>query len=534
MAVSLVVTDAGRAALVNAANTGTAPVTIAQTGISATSITPSPTATVLPGEIKRITTLPGDVVADDTIHLIVRDESDAVFILRSFALYLSDGTLFAIAGQAEAILEKSAQALMLLAIDVQFADIDANELTFGDTNFLNPPATTERQGVVELATVAEGQLGIDALRALTPSAAKAAILGWLLAQDGAGSGLDADLLDGQHGSWYTDITGRLGYTPLNAVAYTADDVVGKLVTVDGAGSGLDSDLLDGQHGSYYGNIPARLGFTPVQQGTGVGQLSNIVKIGWSGSRVKATVDASDMGNLVFDSHISDVWRASNDGSGSGLDADLLDGLHAASFARVDWVAEQAFSGSIKVPGFRSTGAGTIDGTLTAGAVRISGTSGQNGLSAGTGDGASFGVFNLAIDCWNGLGFRAHDGVVRGVYDARNGNWDIKGNYHVNGVPILRDIGNSLEQTGYMRLSNGWILQWGWSPALTNRAVNTVTFPLTFPNAALAMWATPGISIGLTDSAFTVGAVAISHSQGQIAIGSPTTGTIGCQWFVLGK
>src|SRR5437868_6638053 len=33
----------------------------------------------------------------------------------------------------------------------------------------------------------------------------------------------------------------------------------------------------------------KLGFTPVQQGTGVGQLSNLVKLGWSaGSKLKAT------------------------------------------------------------------------------------------------------------------------------------------------------------------------------------------------------------------------------------------------------
>ena len=47
-----------------------------------------------------------------------------------------------------------------------------------------------------------------------------------------------------------------------------------------------------------------LGFTPVQQGTGVGQGTNVVKIGWSaGSRLKATVDATDLGNLVFDSQL---------------------------------------------------------------------------------------------------------------------------------------------------------------------------------------------------------------------------------------
>src|SRR3546814_19243873 len=36
-----------------------------------------------------------------------------------------------------------------------------------------------------------------------------------LKDEGAGNCLDADLLDGQHGSYYTNITARLGFTPLN-------------------------------------------------------------------------------------------------------------------------------------------------------------------------------------------------------------------------------------------------------------------------------------------------------------------------------
>jgi len=56
----------------------------------------------------------------------------------------------------------------------------------------------------------------------------------LLTVDGAGSGIDADKLDGQEGAYY-----------LPAASYTAADVLTKLLTVDGAGSGLDADLLDG-------------------------------------------------------------------------------------------------------------------------------------------------------------------------------------------------------------------------------------------------------------------------------------------------
>lgn len=41
---------------------------------------------------------------------------------------------------------------------------------------------------------------------------------------------------------------------LQASAYSASDVLSKLVTVDGAASGLDADLLDGQHGAYYAPV----------------------------------------------------------------------------------------------------------------------------------------------------------------------------------------------------------------------------------------------------------------------------------------
>lgn len=52
---------------------------------------------------------------------------------------------------------------------------------------------------------------------------------------------------------------------------------------------------------------AALGFTPVQQGTGIGQLTNTVKIGWTGSRLKVTVDTSDMGEI----HTSSTMTAAN-------------------------------------------------------------------------------------------------------------------------------------------------------------------------------------------------------------------------------
>ncbi|WP_421139566.1 phage tail protein [Pseudomonas sp. NFX15] len=61
-----------------------------------------------------------------------------------------------------------------------------------------------------------------------------------------------------------------------------------------------------------------LGFTPVQQGTGVGQLQNAVKLGWNGNgAVKVTVDASDFGELWMDGMGTEKVRWANAAFGAG-------------------------------------------------------------------------------------------------------------------------------------------------------------------------------------------------------------------------
>jgi hypothetical protein len=404
--VNFILTNAGAAALVNAANTGTDPVIISHCGVSATAVVPSAASTVLTGEIKRISTLSGGIVSPDTIHVIVRDESTASYTLRSLALYTDDGTLFAIYGQTGIIMQKSAGAMLLLTIDAKFVDVDASLISFGDTNFLNPPATETVQGVIEIATQAEANGGADDSRALTPKKAKAALLTWLLAQDGAGSGIDADLLDGKHaaaflelvnftgaavltklltadgagtgldadlldgqqGSYYTDIIARLGYTPLNALLYTAADVLAKLLTVDGAGSGIDADTLDGQHGTYYTNIPARLGFTPLNSAafTAAAVMALMLTVDGAGSGLDADLLDGQQGSyyadiiarLGFTPLNSTAYTASDvlakllsvDGSGSGVDADLLDGQHASAFPSLgDFANNMAASGYQRMP-----------------------------------------------------------------------------------------------------------------------------------------------------------------------------------------
>lgn len=51
-------------------------------------------------------------------------------------------------------------------------------------------------------------------------------LDYILAHDGAGSGLDADTLDGLDPQYFTDIVARLGYTPVNKAG---DTMLGPLI-----------------------------------------------------------------------------------------------------------------------------------------------------------------------------------------------------------------------------------------------------------------------------------------------------------------
>lgn len=169
MPLILTITDAGRAALIDAQNTGSTALTIAEIGVSDQAIPGDLTQLVtLPAELKRLDTFAGDVVADDTFHVTMRDESADTYQLRAFGLYFHTGVLFCVCSQAEAIVEKSPAAMALLAVDIKLAELTTELIEFGDTNFLNPAATTDRPGVIEIATAAETSAGVDHARAVTP------------------------------------------------------------------------------------------------------------------------------------------------------------------------------------------------------------------------------------------------------------------------------------------------------------------------------------------------------------------------------
>ncbi len=99
---------------------------------------------------------------------------------------------------------------------------------------------------------AEIEAAIDKLKSVLAEVTTGATV-WHSGNDGAASGLDADLLDGQQSSFYQDASninaGSLNNARLNM----------------GAGNGIDSDLLDGQHGSHYLDLANATGSLPGSQ-----------------------------------------------------------------------------------------------------------------------------------------------------------------------------------------------------------------------------------------------------------------------------
>ena len=186
----------------------------------------------------------------------------------------------------------------------------------------------------------------------TPS--NTAILEFIKAVDGTGSGLDADLLDGQQGTYYLDYD-NFTNTP------TDTEILNQVKAVDGTGSGLDADLLDGQQGTYYLDYT---NFTNTPTNTSI--LESVKDVDGAGSGLDSDLLDGQQGTYYLDYNnftntpsntsvlesIKDV-----DGTGSGLDADLLDGLDSTQFLRSD--EDDTFTGNLVI-----TGNLTVSGNTT--------------------------------------------------------------------------------------------------------------------------------------------------------------------------
>ena len=166
---AFIITTAGLDALVDAQNGLTEAIEVVEIGVSDSLVEIAPTLTALPGEIKRLDALSGQAASETIIHMTAIDSTSDAYDVRSVALYLSDGTLFAAYSRAEGpVFSKVDIASFLFSIDIAFGEAVADAIVFGDATFLYPPATEETKGVAELATQTEVDDEVDDQRIVTP------------------------------------------------------------------------------------------------------------------------------------------------------------------------------------------------------------------------------------------------------------------------------------------------------------------------------------------------------------------------------
>jgi microcystin-dependent protein len=276
----LVMTTAGLGRFTAAQSDAGVDLTVTQVAFTATAFVAAPTLTALPGEFRRVSTVSGEAAGDNLVHMTVQDDAELTYTVRGFGLFLGDGTLFATYSQPGVIVEKSSNAMLALVIDIAFPEAGVDRITFGDTNFLNPPATTERRCVIEIATLEEAKAA-DPGRAVTGAIVMALI--------GAALPIGTILL-------WLGADAPAGWAICNGQAVERSDGAGNITTPD-----LRDRAPVGAGGSYalgdtFGAIEATAQTDTEASGVSLQTTFKTETAGGGTGKTVATVDVADPGH----------------------------------------------------------------------------------------------------------------------------------------------------------------------------------------------------------------------------------------------
>jgi phage-related tail fiber protein len=257
---------------------------------------------------------------------------------------------------------------------------------------------------------------------------------------------------------------------------------------------------------------ASLGYTPVQQGTGVGQTSNIVKIGWSaGAKLKATVDTTDLGNIALEASPAFTGNPTAP-TPAQFDADTSIATSAfvqAALGNKRLATSITVSRAITLADFGGefvvSAASAVTLTLPAASSVANGASlrfvnlGVGTVTfARTGADTFIGAFNSGGTATSAV-LLPNDDVTVTQY---GGIWLVIG----SGAGLTSTSG----ATGFRYIGGGLIEQWGFVSGPANPANSRwdldITFPTAFPNACLSVVASSGISTTDLDAADGSGGV----------------------------
>lgn len=446
-ALALTLTDAGRAALVDAEAGGTTAVVIAELGLTAAEFVAAPTLGLLPGEFARIAAVSGQAIDDATVHLVARDNGTDAYTVRGIGLYLSDGTLFGTYGQDAPLFEKVEVSSFFLAVDLTFAAGEAELIEFGDANFLNPPASEQVPGVAAFATFAEALAGLVADRTLTPAALAHVLQNYVaaarLAQPDGVATLDAQ--------------GKLAAAQRPPI---------EVVEVHVAGDEAAMLELAATTGDFA--VRADTGQVFILQEAPAATLANWIELNTPApvTSVNGKVGAidlvpADVGAVPTARTITGTGLASGGGALTGNRA-----IHVPAAS-----AEEAIAGAIADKALTPASLALVLASLAAKA------SGANTVTGGgllTGGGAIGG--NPVLQ----LGAASPAEIVAGLV----------ANKAIT-PQALASLPKSLTPNGYLQLPGGFLIQWvQYRSHISGEPAIPIWFPVAFPSACLIAVATP--------------------------------------------
>ena len=380
------------------------------TGTGTTTLTNLGNGTInIAAELANTTVVPGTYGTASQIPIITVDEDGR----------LTAASNVAVAGVESLNWYTANNTLEISTVDgnVFQQDID----TFGATIDVTDIVVT---GTVDGRDVSVDGAKLDTIQAgaqVNPSNTE--IFQAILTLDGAGSGLDADLLDGANGTFYLDYT-NFTNTPSDL------DILNQIKNVDGAGSGLDADLLDGANSDFYLDYT---NFTNTPSDVDI--LNQIKNVDGAGSGLDA--DLLDGANSDFyldftnftnipDPQIDVTLTGKVTGTGTTTLTDLANGLISITTELANTaVSPGTYGGATSIPIITVDEDGRLTNVGTAAVAGISDTewySANNTYQITTGDGSSFNTvisqFDANVDFGAGIDVTG-DITVTGNVDGRD-------------------------------------------------------------------------------------------------------------------
>ena len=279
-------------------------------------------------------------------------------------------------------------------------------------------------GTVGIASGAEVIVGTDDAKYLTPKSMEDSDF-WSARNDGPGSGLDADTIDGLHLS---------GLIQKGSPAVTTETH-----KISNSGPRITYFETDASAGNKVWSVGANNEFFRVDIRDDLEAF------------IESIVTLNRAGELRLGGNL--VWTAGNDGPGSGLDADTVDGMHGASIVRTDEARSISVRHAIvgNAPGvyIEETDQGADLGKTII--VQGGGTLQVQAVN----DSLAYLSTMMSV---------SRAGVLKAGGDEV---WD-QGN-----------CPKDLVANGYQKLASGLIIQWGFTSGLVG-TTRTITFPIAFP------------------------------------------------------